>query len=379
MTDEAAAASETAETQDSPGTEDQGTSPDETAASGEETQAETTEETSTGEETQEEGAPAGGRSTALQKLLDKYGGDEDALVNAYFEQANSASRLSQEFEELRDYLMSGDDDEEDSEALVAEDPEFKGLGQELASLQQDIEAVQQDQMQLVGSYGQIENDVKALEAQMDKAEDFEKAALRTEINSKKAEMRSIMSQVNRGRRELNAINREIAGVERQQQQARDAVLGRREQQRKQDLQSAQVARLTREEFNTSMRTEAEGFGIDPGSKQFQVLSTAVRNQLANHLKSLPPDAPGIDIGAAVKHLMGEFGDAMGLKSRFTKRTQQAQGRTPVTSGPKGGTGTPPLPKGVKEPQMPKGMEQFGKDGNFTLEFSKERARRMLGD
>lgn len=361
----------------SPDSDDsQATSADDTTASaGDDSQVDDTQIATGDEPTGDDGGePAKGRSTAFKKLLDKYGGDEEALVNAYFEQANSASRLHAELEELRDFLMA-QPDEEDPEELIQQDPDVQGLSQELNSLQKDIEAVQQEQMQLVGTYGQIEQEIKMLEAQAEKAEDFEKSSLRSEANSKKAELRQIMSQVNRGRRELNAINRNIVAVERSQQKAREAVLGRKEQQRKAELQSAQVARLTREEFNSAMRAEAEGYGIDPSSKQFQVLNTSVRNQLAAHLNRLPPDTPAVNIKAATKHLMGEFADAMGLKSRFQKTTQ-AKGRTPVTSGPKG----PPLPAGVKEPPMPKGMQQFGKDGkNWTLEFAKARAAKLLGD
>lgn len=362
----------------SPAGEPTDTPTDDAAASVDDSQADDTQ-TPTGDEPtpDDQGdAPAPGRSPALQKLLDKYGGDEDAMVAGYFEQANSSSRLFKEMQELRDYLMDRDaDDDEDPEQLIAADPDVQGLNTQLTSLQKDIEAIQQDQMQLVGAYGQVENEAKALDEAANKAEDFEKTTLKQQASAKRSELRQIMSTINRGRRELNAVNRSIADVERQQDKAKQAVLGRRETQRKEGLRSAQVARLTREEFNTSMRAQAKEYGIDPSSKQFNVLSTSVRNQLSQHLSRLPKDAPGIDIPAAVKHLMGEFAEAMNLKPKFQK-VSETKGRTPVTSGPK--HGGPPLPKGITEPKLPKGLSQFDKNGNWTLEYSKWRAGKMLG-
>jgi hypothetical protein len=354
-----------ADTDDTP---DAGTA----AAAGEDSPAEDTQ-TDTGDDTPDDGdAPAAGRSPALQKLLDKYGGDEDAMVAAYFEQANSSSRLTREVSELRDFLMN-QETEEDPEKLIAEDPDVQGLNTQLTSLQSDIEAIQQDQMQLVGSYGQVENEIKTLKAAADKAEDFEKVTLQQQVSTKTSELRAIMSGVNRGRRELNAVNREIAGIERQQDKAKQSVLGRRETQRKEELRGAQVARLTREEFNTAMRTHAKDYGISAESKQFNVLSTSVRNQLSQHLNRLPKDAPGVDINAAVKHLMGEFAEAMNLKSTFKKVSDSK--RTPVTSGPR--SAGPPLPKGVNEPKVPKSVQQFDKSGNWTLEYTRWRADQML--
>ena len=374
MTEEAA--TEVAEApvlEDSPPPEDQDTSLEEAAApEDDDSQADTS--TDTGDETPSDEGPAKGSSTALQKLLSKYDGDEDAMVAAYFEQANSSSRLHSEMQELREALMR--EDEADPEEAIAEDPDVKGLKDQRDSLQQDIDAVQQDQMQLVGAYGQVETEIKQLDIAVAKAEDFEKVTLQQQLSSKKSELRQIMSSVNRGRREMNAINRGINDIDRQHTKARQAVLSRKESQRKQELQGQRVARLAREDFNTTIRSEAERFGINLSSKQFNVLSTSVRNQLHHHLDRLPKDSPAVDIPAATKRLMGQFAEAMSLKPKFQKVSEGK--RTPMNSGPK--DAMPVLPKGVKEPALPKAMEQFGKDGkNWSLEFSKARAKKMLGD
>ena len=145
MSDDANAVVDDAQPEDSPPADDLDTPTDDAAATVDDSQADDTQ-TDTGDDAPDDkgDAPATGRSPALQKLLDKYNGDEDAMVAAYFEQANSSSRLQQEMAELRDYLMSQDaDDDVDPEKLIAEDPDVQGLNTQFNSLQEDIKAIQQ--------------------------------------------------------------------------------------------------------------------------------------------------------------------------------------------------------------------------------------------
>jgi small-conductance mechanosensitive channel len=365
---------------DSPSPEQTDETSDVTTAPEDDSQVETPE-TDTGEEAPvEEDAPAAGRSPALQKLLDKYGGDEDAMVAAYFEQANSSSRLHAEMKELREALLAQDaEDEPDPEALLAEDPDFKSLTEELTSLGEEAQSIQQEQMTLVGSYGQVEQEIKVLEAGLAKAEDFEKASLQAQVTAKKAELGRLMGSITSGRREFNRVQRDIRNYQREAKKAEQTVLSRAESAKREQLKSAQVARLTREEFNTSMRAEATKYGITPDSKQFAILQSSIRNQLHSHLSRLPKDAPGIDITAAVQHLMGEFAEGMGMKPNFTKKSDAVKGRTPVTSGPKQRT-APALPKGMKEPVLPKHIPQTDRSGKYwSPEYARERAKRLLGE
>lgn len=82
----------------SPGTEEL-PSEEETATSEGEAPAETEDDQAAETEEGDEGSPAEGRSDAFDKLLAKYGGDKQKMADAYFEQANSNSRL---WEKLQD-------------------------------------------------------------------------------------------------------------------------------------------------------------------------------------------------------------------------------------------------------------------------------------
>jgi hypothetical protein len=369
MTQEVETDVDEAPEQDSPEQDAEVDDSSQTAAEEEdETQADDTE-TDTGEETDdEEDEPAKGRSPAFQKLLDKYGGDEEALVAAYFEQANSASRLHKEIEGLKDFLLN----QQEKEEPVSEDPDVKGLNEELQGLTSEVESIQQEQMHLVGQYGQIEGDIKMLEAEANKAEDFEKAAIKTQIQGRKAELTRLLTTINQGRREMSRLARDQRGLERQKKQAEQAVQTRRDSAKKQQLKDAQVARLTRDEFNTSMRKEAAKYGVDPGSKQFQILNSSIRTQIHNHLGALPKDGPGIDVTYWVQNLMKEYADAWGMKPAFAKKSEAVRKRTPVTSGPKARQ-EKVLPKDMDEPKPPKGIKMYDKRGNWTVEYAKYRA------
>ncbi|NIN66114.1 MAG: hypothetical protein GTO63_15750 [Anaerolineae bacterium] len=374
MTDEVETDVDDAPEQDSPDSEVEVDDSAELADSEEdETQADDTEEDDTGEETddEEEDEPAQVRSPAFQKLLDKYGGDEEALVNAYFEQANSASRLHKEIEGLKEFLLK----QQDTEEPISEDPDVKSLSEELQGLSQEVDAIQQEQMHLVGQYGQVENDIKILEADAAKAEDYEKAAIKTQIAGRKAELTRLLTTINQGRREMNRLARDQRNLERQRKQAEQAVQSRREVAKKKQLRDASVASLTRDEFNQSMRDEAQKYGIRVDSKQFQLLNNSIRTTIANHLGTLPKDAPGINISYWVTNLMKEHADAWGMKPSFAKKSEAVRKRTPVTSGPKPRVEVE-LPKGLDEPKPPKSIEMYDKRGNWTVEYAKYRARQL---
>lgn len=374
MTDEVETDVDDAPEQDSPDSDAEVDDSSEVADSEEyETQADDTEEDDTGEETddEEEDEPARGRSPAFQKLLDKYGGDEEALVNAYFEQANSASRLHKEIESLKDFLLK----QQETEEPISEDPDVKGLNDELRGLATEVDAIQQEQMHLVGQYGQVENDIKMLEAEANKAEDYEKAAIKTQIAGRKAELTRLLTTINQGRREMSRLARDQRSLERQVRRAEQDVQNRRDQAKKQQLRDANVARLTRDEFNESMRDEASKYGIKVDSRQFQLLNNSIRTTIANHLGSLPKDAPGIDISYWVENLMREHAEAWGMKPSFARKSEAVRKRTPVTSGPKPRPEVE-LPKGLDEPKPPKSITMYDKRGNWTVEYAKYRAQQL---
>jgi hypothetical protein len=374
MTDEVETDVDDAPEQDSPdsGAEVDDSPEDAAAPEEDDAQADDTDEDDTGEETDDEGdsGPAKGRSAAFQKLLDKYGGDEEALVNAYFEQANSASRLHKEIEDLKDFLLK----QQETEEPISEDPDVKGLNEELQGLSTEVDAIQQEQMHLVGQYGQIEGDIKMLEAEAAKAEDFEKAAIKTQIAGRKAELTRLLTTINQGRREMNRLARDQRNLERQKKRAEQDVQGRRDQAKKQQLKDASVARLTRDEFNQSMREEARKYGVSVDSKQFQLLNHSIRTTIANHLGSLPKDAPGIDVQYWVSNLMKEHAEAWGMKPSFNKRSDAVRKRTPKT-GPKPRPEVV-LPKDMDEPKPPKGIKMYDNRGNWTVEYAKYRARTL---
>jgi hypothetical protein len=113
-----------------------------------------------------------------------------------------------------------------------------------------------------------------------------------------------------------------------------------------------------------MQAEAKAFGIPITSKEYAVLHQTVNDRIYSYLSQLPKGAPGVDIKGAVHALMAEYGETLGLKARFQKKSDTKRDAT--TPSPKG------TPKELgKEPPPPK-------DGRWTKDFVEARAKRMLG-
>lgn len=344
--------------------------PQEDESLAESNEEETPEEASEEEDTEE--APVTGHSEAYKKLLSKYGGDPDKLAAAYWEQANSSSRLHQEMQEIKAYLMKQSEEKVDPRKYIEEDPDVQELNNELTVLRQNAEAIQQEQYGYVTLYGQLEQEIRELRGELKKADDYEKTNLNAEIRSKESEARQALKDISANKRYLAEYMARERDYKRQLRVAEQNATARKNLDRQRELERAHTARLTRDEFNTSLREEAKGLGISVDSQQYAVLNTIIRDRLASYLHSLPEDAPAIDIPKAVQKLTREFSQAMGLKSQFARVSKEKIDTALRTAAvPK--KGTPP------EPKMPKDIPTTDRTGkHWSAQYARERAKRMLG-
>lgn len=313
-----------------------------------------------------EPSPVAGGSAKLQRLLAKYGGDPDKLVDGYFEQAKSLSALDKKLDALTELVTSRNLPPEDEAKLIAEDPDVKDVGAELASLDADVKSYEAEDRQLVKQYGQLETLLKSLEAKLEYApDDIAKMEIRREIAEAKREQRDVGRDYRSNQTNIKNAQRQMQAFVRQYREAEIRAKAKMEQARKQEWDNRAAKESTRQEFSTSVRAEAQSYGIAPDSKLYQVLQQSVRDRLVTFLRSLGEDAEGIDIPEAVGMLVKEYADVMGRKKSFSTVSRQKDGVVgkPGSGVPRGDRKTPPPDKTGKY---------------WDPKWVRENAKRLLG-
>lgn len=340
---------------------------EETATSEEQPEAESDDQ-DTGEEGKE-ASPEEGRGGAFDKLLAKYGGDKEKMAAAYFEQANSNSKLWEKLQSIEEYIKGQQKEPEvDETQLVAEDPDIKRIVKEYADTQSDITETKQRQDQLISKYGELEKKIARAQGKLEAAGDnYEaKVEIRAEIGELNADLKSLHADIRGTQGDIKRLNKDLASLARQYNEAEVQAKEKVSRQRQEEYERQQEAIATRQEFADAMRSEAGRFGIALDSKQYAVLFSSINDRIYSYLNRLPKGAPGIDIPGAVQHLMGEYAETMGLKAKFGKASEAKRAAAGAPQAKPAGEAKPSPP--VPQP----------KDGRWTKAYVEERAKRLLG-
>lgn len=309
----------------------------------------------------DEPAPAKGRSAKAQKLLDKYGGDEDKMVDAYFEQANSMSRLFQKLSDLEEKLTAKAADPEEEAKFVANDSEVKEYGAELSQIDGEIKQTQQAQTAMVGEFGRLDKLIAKLEGKLEAASIEDRADIKEELNEAKSNMKDLTREWKESQRTLGTLEKQIKMTARQYRAAEAAAKSRREAEKQREVDAVHAQRVTQAEFLGTVKAEAAKYGIEPGNKTYNVVQQAVRDRIVSFLRGLPANSKPINIPQTVAKLMAEYAEALELKGRFKNVSKQKL----QALGAKGATGKPDSAKGNN--LSPK-----------TAAYWKDRAKRLAG-
>lgn len=341
---------------------------EETAAPDGDAQADETEG-ETKEEGAEEAAPDDGHGGAFDKLLAKYGGNKDKMADAYFEQANSNSRLWEKLQGIEEYIKGQQRTEVDETKLVEADPDVKEIAKEYNDTQSEIQATTQKQDKLISQYGVLERKIENLRGKLEVVSDYEaKAEIRDKLNEAVADQKSVQNGIESSQRDVKRLSTDLKKLQRDYTTAQARAKENVSRQRQAEWERQQEAQATRREFADAMRGEATRYGIQPESKQYAVLFQSINDRIYSYLSRLPEGSPGVDIGGAVKALMSEYADTMGLKpnAKFQKASEAKRATTP-----QGKSAHPTVPVKVKGDAPPK-------DGRWTKAYVEDRARRLLG-
>jgi len=325
-----------------------------------------------GDQQQEEGdedSPDAGHGGAFDKLLSKYGGDKEKMAAAYFEQANSSSKLWEKLQGIEEYIKGQHAAPAvNEEQLVAEDPDVKEIATDYSETQAEIQSVTKKQNLLISQYGNLENDIQKLRGKLEVVNDPDvKYELRNELNEKISDQKSVRTDIDNKQSEVKRLTASLKDLSRRYRAATELAKAKASRQRQAELERQQEAQATRREFAEAMRKEATRYGIPVESKQYAVLFQSINDRIYSYLSRLPSGAPGVDIDGAVGALMSEYADTLGLKAKFKKASDAKRAATGAAPG-----------KPVNGPKATEAIVAPPKDGRWTKASVDERAKRMLG-
>lgn len=306
-------------------------------------------------------APAKGRSAKLDKLLGKYGDDPDKMVDAYFEQANSMSKLAGELREIKEQLVAKKEDPKAEAEYVNNDSEVKEYATELASLDTEVKAVQQTQTAMVADFGKLDKQIARLEGELERASVEDRSEIREKLNDAKADMKSLQRDWKDAQRELLRLANQQRTVARQFRTAEANAKVRRESEIQRESDRAQAQVVTQQEFLGTIEGEAAKYGLKTDSKTYMIVQQAIKERIVSVLRSMPKGSPPINLPNAVKSLMAEYAEELELKNRFKTVSKQKNQVTPKREP----TGKPNAGKPASSKLSPK-----------TAEYWRQRARQM---
>lgn len=307
----------------------------------------------------------------LQAFVDqRYGGDVQAFVDSLFHNSNQAARHAEEIERLHariEELATGKGKGEDEvTAAVAATPEITQLDQDLREVQAETKAATDRSYAVISEHKAAELAVAKLEGALERADDIDKPSLRDELRTAKASVKELESEWKDLQRALRTNN----GTEKRLSREREALVAQVKdtlsQRGSQEQAAAASRRAVREHFQTVFETEAKKYGIDPTTQDAGYLLEGIKARITMHLRSLPPDAPPLDLEATVASLMQAEAAARKLtaSSAFARASSAArETRAPVAPA---GTRT------LTDSSLSKLPEATLKDGKFW----RERAQRL---
>ena len=162
------------------------------------------------EEGADEAAPDDGHGGAFDKLLAKYGGDKDKMADAYFEQANSNSRLWEKLQGIEEYIKGQQRTEVDETKLVEADPDVKEIAKEYNDTQSEIQATTQKQDKLISQYGVLERKIENLRGKLEVVSDYEaKAEIRDKLNEAVADQKSVQNGIESSQRDVKRLSTDL--------------------------------------------------------------------------------------------------------------------------------------------------------------------------
>lgn len=320
----------------------------------------------------EEPAPAGptGVSPKVQKIVDtKYGGDWEKFADSIYEQQNSAARLHEQLQELRELIAAKPEEEPQVEAPPH--PDIQWLEQQIQALDTEAATTEQRRNQILLDINKRDREIAAIDGEMKRADDFEKQSLMHQKLRAESALERLMERFEA----LGDRQKQIDYRKREFQYQRKYVDSRIEAERA-NQKRADFALKAREsewqnDFLGAFEKEAEKYTMT--QDQMDYMFDVITGQAGTYLSSLPKNAPAIDLAEYARKQIDRHVKATGIKAKveFANQTRQKlETRTQVA--PKGST----VPQAPKQPGEPKPAVPANKQ--ITAAAARAHAARILG-
>lgn len=302
----------------------------------------------------------------FKKLASKYGNDLEKMANAVFGSYNSAAELNKQFKELKTLLTQKVEanSQKSIDEIINEDEEVISLGKEYTKTKSDLTTLQSEYSKAITENAKLERNVARLEGKLEVAQLEDKEDIKQELNELKSQQRELKTEIKSFAKDEQVLIEKLKDLQKRGSVAAKAAKERAREKAEEQEREAEEAQQLREQYDSSMRKEAERYGIDVDSKQFKHLLTVNHARIVTYLAGLPDGSPGIDIKKAVEVLMTEWAEANGVKAKFQK---QSTVKRQTTVPPKKTT-----EQASDEKKAPTSSDKW------TAAQWKERAKRLMG-
>lgn len=349
-----------------------GTTPAETSDSGEAAPESTenlaasdtpTTEDPTPEAEVSEGEPtAEVRSPKLQKLLDKYDGDEDALAEAIFQNQNSMSKFHKELEELKTTFNKPKTEATPEE--IENDADVQWISGELKTLDGNLRGNEATRVALLDKIDASRSLIARLEGKIEVADDFDKAALTQQKTLQDQILQAHLSDWRGLDRDDASIRREKKDFERQLDRAKKEAAVKDANLRQRDANFEVAKEKHFRDFSSAIDAQSKSLGLSKEQREY--MFNVIRSEAYSYLSGLPETrTEGINIEEFVRERSQVYARMLGVN----KATILANKPSSVPNGKT-------VPEARQSPQLTR--EALIRKMPKTADEARNRARAILG-
>ncbi len=302
------------------------------------------------------------RSAGLNKILEKYGFDEEKFADGWFALQNSLSQTVKRLESLEDKL--------DKQAGSNEPhPDIVKLNTELEELTEDIKENRAEQTELVAKGEKIRAEISKLTGRKEATEDGPaKDALDSKIDILKERLESHAAKWKDIDRDNKKLLRKTQQIDGRRKEVEADLVAQREEGRKQSVSNEQWRATQNFRYSTAVKELAKIYEMTPG--QHERIGKLIKADLKQFVDN-NPDGDPIDlvkfVAARAKVHTAEFN----IKSRFVKTGTDKKDVAKSGNGQRAGGAVTPTPRAKHTPVA---QEKAAEDA----QAARLHARRTLG-